>query len=275
MKKIFLVLSLLFVHWTAYSQQTMEEINRNWMEEQAKSRKIFAECRFALAAKIAPKYNNGIIPAVKKAKVSEERWQGMAPLTSKVGQFSMLFFPPAGILVPFAFLADVLMSPYNGVKALIEKREIKKKLKVSEEKFINDTIAFKKEWDKIEPNKFKQHMLINELYVLQFVSDVHNYLVHATPGSGYSAGNRDNYEFIIPYIYKAIDQKPKFENGEWKIYVANDRRYLSLDNYFHIDDFIQILKDNPKLCSSPGLDALEVIGNGYGKIIKPKTLKRR
>lgn len=232
------------------------------------------ECRFKLSVNLTAKLRDSVVPALKKITPQNKDKINFFESTQKVAGVAMMFFPPAGIAIPFAFLADILMTPVTGIRRLISKIDDKKKSKLSEQELIKATEGFKREWEKIEPNIIKRKLLINELYVFSFVSDVHSFEINQK-GMG-TIENRKDYDFIIPYISKYLGQEIKMgKDGmgkpEWKI--KKNKETMPLYRYFHIQDFRQILEANPTFCESPGLDALDIIGKGFANILKEKMAK--
>ncbi len=232
------------------------------------------ECRFKSSVILTEKLKNSIIPALKKIAPPNEEKINFFQYTQKVAGVAMMFYPPAGVAIPFALLADILMSPVSGIRKIISKIDYKKKSKVKEQQLIKATEEFKMEWEKIEPNIIKRKLLINELYVFSLVSAVHSFEVNLR-GEG-TIENREDYNFIIPYISKYLGQEIKMgKDGmgkpEWKI--KKNKVTFPLYRYFHLEDFQRILEANPKFCESPGLDALDIIGIGFAKIITEKMAK--
>jgi hypothetical protein len=266
MKNILLILSLLLVHWPAYSR-----ITNLTNEQQKKTRKMIAECRFALSAKVVGKMGQYTVPTAARKTKNYEGPESKFFKFSRDTLGASIMFPGFLLAVPFAFLADILWAPVSGIQTLVEKGIYKYKTNKSKEALVADVTDFKKQWETIEPNRFKRHQLMIELYVLQFQSDVHKWL---TKGGGQkytaSAEGKQNYDFIMPYIYKSLGQKPFFNKAtnSWRVKYGHINEDMNL--HFDIEDFVLILDENPKLCASPGLDALDIIGEGYGKIIKPQ-----
>ena len=226
----------------------------------------FAQCRLTLSVMVATELKGSVIPALEKVDNPKSPKPNYFEHTQNTAA-AAFYFPPAGAALPFVFLADILVSPIKAIGSMVEKQEYKKELKTSKEQFLTATEKFKKEWEKIEPNPIKRHLIINQLYVLSIVSEVHSWMVNENAIG--TVDNRRKFDFLLPYIYKNLGQEQIWDkkNAHWQIKSVK-RGTTDLYMYFHLQDFREILSANPRLCEAPGLDALEVIGAGYAKIIK-------
>jgi hypothetical protein len=252
---------------TLKSAETMNKRQHYLEVEVPKYTKLLSQCRLDQTISLKQKLKDGVIPAMEVSASAQKPEGEYFRATKNLGQVSTFFFPPAKVFIPFALLADILASPYYLGEHIVGRIQYHQKEKAGQAEIRKNIEKFKKEWEKIESNPIKRRLLINQIYVYSFVSDVHSWFI-IEKGQGTPPG-RENYDFMVPYFEKNLGMKIVKEKNEWQMKIPK-KGWRPLYRYFHLDDFKKILEKNPSLCRNPGLDSLELIGKEYSAIMNQK-----
>lgn len=231
-----------------------------------KTIKKFADCRMGQTVKLEMIFKSKITPALrtKNAPTGSPKGEYFRATQGAIG-LGMFMFPPLLLTVPFAALADILATPYYAIDDVVKRIQHSKKENKGVEGANKKIEAFKREFEKLEPNPIKRKIIINQLYVFSLISDTHQWLLEKKRDQA-MGGREEKYYSLFPQIGKNLNMEIKMREDDWEIKTKNVG-WQNIDNYFRIRDFPYILEKYPKLCDSPGLESIDQITSEYSKII--------
>ncbi len=231
-----------------------------------KTIKKFSSCQFKQTVNLEKIFKSKITPALrmKNAPSKPEKGEYFRMTKGAIG-IGMYMFPPLLLAVPFSALADILATPYYAIDDVVKRIQHSKKVGKGVEGANKKIEAFKREFEKLEPNPIKRKIIINQLYVYSLISDTHQWLLEKKRDQAMN-GREKKYYSLFPQIGKNLKMEIKMREGDWDI-ETKEVGWQPLDDYFKIRDFPYILDKYPNLCDSPGLESVDQITSEYSKII--------
>lgn len=231
-----------------------------------KTIKKIAGCQFKQTVNLEMIFKSKITPALRTKSAPEGSPKGeYFRVTQGVIGAAMFMFPPLLITVPFTALADILATPYYAIDDMVKRIQHSKKVNKGVVGANKKIEAFKREFEKLEPNPIKRKIIINQLYVYSLISDTHQWLLEKKRDQAMK-GREQKYYSLFPQIEKNLNMKIEMREDDWEIQ-TRDMGWQNIDDYFRIADFPYILEKYPKLCDSPGLESIDQISSEYSKLI--------